>query len=76
MNLKHIYSTLKLLLEWLELGMYDFCSFPFVMKAHLREEDKEDLHNAISTGNLYPLTLYNFTMLNSHQGVKQEYCRN
>lgn len=39
--------TLELLLEWLELGMYDFCSLPFAMKAHLTDKDKHTLASTV-----------------------------
>ena len=49
MKLIHVYKTLELLLEWLELGMYDFCSLPFAMKAHLNvtAEDKQTLADTV-----------------------------
>ena len=49
MKLIHVYKTLELLLEWLELGMYDFCSLPFAMKAHLHvtAEDKQTLADTV-----------------------------
>ena len=47
MMLTHVYKTLKLLVEWLELGIYDFSSFPFAMNAHLSEESKKKLQDAV-----------------------------
>ena len=47
MKLTHVFMTQKLLLEWLELGMYDFCSLPFAMKAHLTDEDKHTLADTV-----------------------------
>ena len=46
-KLVHLYKTLKLLVEWLELGMYDFCSLSFSMKVHLTDESKQVLHQIL-----------------------------
>ena len=46
-KLVHLYKTLKLLVEWLELGMYDFCSLSFAMKVHLTEESKQAICHAV-----------------------------
>ena len=46
-KLVHLYKTLQLLVEWLELGMYDFCSLSFAMKVHLTEESKHVLHQVL-----------------------------
>ena len=46
-KLVHLYKTLQLLVEWLELGMYDFCSLSFAMKVHLTEESKQTIHKTV-----------------------------
>ena len=46
-KLVHLYKTLQLLVEWLELGMYDFCSLSFAMKVHLTEETKHVLQRVL-----------------------------
>lgn len=46
-KLVHLCKTLKLLVEWLELGMYDFCSLSFAMKVHLSEKSKHVLHQTL-----------------------------
>ena len=49
MKLIHVYKTYQLLVEWLGLGIYDFCSHPFAMKVHLSGEDRQKLEQTIKT---------------------------
>ena len=53
-KLVHLYKTLQLLVEWLELGMYDFCYLSFTMKVHLTDESKQAICQAVrSLGELH-----------------------
>ena len=51
MKLIHVCKTLRLLVEWLELGIYDFYSLPFAMKAHLSVADKQKLEDTVMNKN-------------------------
>ena len=45
MELRNVYGTLKLLISWMETGMYDFCSYPMRLKDHLEREDEEKIQH-------------------------------
>ena len=41
--MKKIVTTLALVMEWIEDGVYDFYTLPKAMKRPLREEDKQKI---------------------------------
>ena len=41
--MKNLFSTLKLIVEWINDGMYDFYTLPKAMKRPLRERDKQKI---------------------------------
>ena len=43
--MRHVFKAMELLAEWMKVGMYDFCTLPFSLKEHMREEDRERLHS-------------------------------
>ena len=41
--MKNLFSTLKLVVEWINDGIYDFYTLPKAMKRPLRERDKQKI---------------------------------
>ena len=49
-KLAFLYATLKQFVQWINDGLYDFCTIPLGMKKHLRLEDDQALQNIPSKG--------------------------
>ncbi len=49
LQLPDLYSTLKLFVQWIEDGMYDFCELPPDMKKHMNREDEDKILNLSSS---------------------------
>ena len=39
--LRSIHSCLIMFTEWINIGLYDFCTLPFSLKVHMSDVDKE-----------------------------------
>ena len=48
--LRSTHSCLIMFTEWINIGLYDFCTLPFSLKAHMSDMDKEFIEqNLIAT---------------------------
>ena len=45
LKMRHVFKAMELLVDWMKVGMYDFCSLPFSLKEHMSGEDRERLHS-------------------------------
>ena len=47
--LRSIHSCLIMFTEWINIGLYDFCTLPFSLKAHMSDTDKEFIEQNLTT---------------------------